>query len=89
MVSRPVCREGIERLLGLAARSTAAIMCAEEDPARCHRTLLIGPALERHGVALGHIHGDGSAEGSGGLEASRFLRRKRDAPPGRLYGRNA
>ena len=51
-------RRGIEELLELAGDSTAAIMCAEEDPARCHRTLLIGPALERRGVTLRHIRRD-------------------------------
>ena len=48
-------QEGIARLLELADGASTAIMCAEEDPARCHRRLLIGPALEERGVPLRHI----------------------------------
>ena len=48
-------QEGIARLLELAEGAIAAIMCAEEDPARCHRHLLIEPALEERGVPLRHI----------------------------------
>jgi uncharacterized protein (DUF488 family) len=57
--SKVFFRKGIEELLKLVEGSTVAIMCAEEDPSKCHRTLLIGPALEPHGVALRHIRGDG------------------------------
>jgi hypothetical protein len=34
-------------LLALARERRTAIMCAEEDPARCHRRLLVTLALER------------------------------------------
>ena len=47
--------DGIEELLRVAADSRVALMCAEEDPSMCHRTLLIGPALEDRGVALVHV----------------------------------
>ena len=60
MAARTVFAEGIEHLSGLAAESTVAIMCAEKDPARCHRALLIGPALEPRGVTLRHIRADGT-----------------------------
>ncbi len=36
---------GLERLLDEAGRARVAIMCAEEDPAGCHRRLLVGRAL--------------------------------------------
>ena len=62
MRSRESFREGVEELVDLAEESAVAIMCAEEDPAKCHRTLLIGPALEQRCVALLHIRADG-AEG--------------------------
>ena len=52
-------QEGIARLLELAEDASIAIMCAEEDPARCHRHLLIGPAMEERGVPLWHIRKDG------------------------------
>ena len=57
-------QEGIARLLELADGASTAIMCAEEDPARCHRRLLIGPALEERGVPRLHIRKDGSVQQS-------------------------
>lgn len=51
----------IDRLVELAAASPSAILCAEEDPARCHRRMLIAPALAPHADVL-HIRGDGSLE---------------------------
>ncbi len=52
-------QEGIAQLLELAEGARTAIMCAEEDPARCHRHLLIGPALADRSVRLLHIRKDG------------------------------
>ena len=46
----------------MAEESVVALMCAEEDPARCHRRLLIGPVLEELGVRLVHIRGDGPVQ---------------------------
>jgi len=51
--------EGIERLARGAREHRVAIMCSEEDPASCHRRLLIGHALAARGIALDHIRGDG------------------------------
>ena len=50
---------GIERLSQIAALHLVAIMCAEENPVRCHRRLLVTPVLEQRGVAVRHIRGDG------------------------------
>ncbi len=52
---------GIEKLLGLAREKTVAVMCAEENPARCHRGFLITPALLERGVQVFHIRRDGRA----------------------------
>jgi uncharacterized protein (DUF488 family) len=41
----PDFKAGIERLVGLAHERKTAILCAEEDPGRCHRRLLVAPAL--------------------------------------------
>jgi uncharacterized protein (DUF488 family) len=54
--------DGISRLEGEIRTRTAALLCSEEDPARCHRRLLVGRALEERGIALLHIRGDGSVE---------------------------
>jgi uncharacterized protein (DUF488 family) len=51
---------GLERLLTGAGSYRVAIMCSEEDPARCHRRLLVTRALVARGVEVRHIRGDGS-----------------------------
>lgn len=38
------------------------LMCAEEDPARCHRAELISPALVEAGVEVVHLLADGSRQ---------------------------
>ena len=62
MAAQEAFREGIKALAEIAGQARTAIMCAEEDPVNCHRTLLIRPALERHGVEMRHIRKDGQAE---------------------------
>ena len=54
-------QKGITGLLDLADGLQTAMMCAEEDPAGCHRNLLIGPELRKHGVVLFHIRKRGLA----------------------------
>ena len=39
-----------------------ALMCSEKEPLECHRTLLISRTLAGRGVAVAHIHADGSLE---------------------------
>jgi uncharacterized protein (DUF488 family) len=58
----PDFKAGIERLVELAHGRKTAILCAEEDPGRCHRRLLIAPALRRKDVAVVHIRGGGLLE---------------------------
>jgi uncharacterized protein (DUF488 family) len=53
-------QRGIDRLSEELARARAAIMCAEEDPARCHRRLLVGRTLVRRGALVRHIRGSGA-----------------------------
>ena len=58
----PPFLDGISRLEQVARTSTVALLCSEEDPARCHRRLLVGLALEERGFSLRHIRGDGSIQ---------------------------
>ena len=60
--SRDFFKTGIGELTALAEATTVALMCAEEDPGKCHRRLLIGPSLAELGVSLSHIRGDGSVQ---------------------------
>jgi len=55
-------RAGIERLRRGAERFRIALMCSEEDPASCHRRLLIAKVLLDQGLTIGHIRGDGRCE---------------------------
>ena len=55
-------RRGIEQLLSTAGAERVAIMCAEKEPFDCHRTILVGRALERAHVDVRHILADGSVE---------------------------
>jgi uncharacterized protein (DUF488 family) len=52
-------REGIARLCKGLQRFRIAIMCSEEDPAICHRTLLISRVLDGKGIDIMHIRGNG------------------------------
>jgi uncharacterized protein (DUF488 family) len=58
----PDFRAGIERLVELARERATTILCAEEDPGRCHRRLLVAPALRRAGLTVVHIRGNGHLE---------------------------
>ena len=64
--------EGVARLdNGIAKGMRIALMCAEKDPAVCHRSLLIGHywLRKRSDVPLMHICHDGALESQAALEA--------------------
>ena len=44
------------------ARFRVALLCGEEDPAHCHRRLLVGRVLAERGHELLHIRGDGRVQ---------------------------
>ena len=54
--------DGISRLEREIQGRTVSLLCSEEDPARCHRRLLVGRALEERGITLRHVRADGSVE---------------------------
>ena len=55
-------RAGLERVVQGAPGRRVALMCAEREPLRCHRTLLVGRALDERGVDVAHILPDGGLE---------------------------
>ncbi len=73
-------RRGIERLEHGISQYRVAIMCGEEDPAECHRNLLVGRILAEHGVEVLHIRGDGRLQTQAELD-----RAARGDSPGQLY----
>jgi uncharacterized protein (DUF488 family) len=44
----------VDELVAVASKARTAIMCAEADPARCHRSL-VAVALLVRGIAVLHI----------------------------------
>ncbi len=56
----PDFQAGLAELLKVAEEYRTVIMCAEKDPSRCHRRLLITPELVRNGFRVVHILKNGS-----------------------------
>jgi uncharacterized protein (DUF488 family) len=49
---------GLDRLVEIAATKPTVIMCAERDPADCHRSFLVGRALVQRSLTVFHILAD-------------------------------
>lgn len=62
LAQTPAFASGIDRLIDGASRGRLAIMCTEQEPLDCHRTVLVSRVLTERGVEVSHIHGDGSIE---------------------------
>ncbi len=58
----PEFREAVARLQNGADEFRVALLCSEEDPAHCHRRLLISRVLMAEGAEIRHIRGDGTVE---------------------------
>lgn len=60
-----VFKHGIERVIRGTEEHRVALMCAEKEPLDCHRTLLVARALDKQGIGVAHILGDGRLEAHG------------------------
>jgi uncharacterized protein (DUF488 family) len=60
----------ITRLETGIERFRVALVCGEEDPAHCHRRLLIGRVLMERGHEMLHIRGDGRVESDTAVAAA-------------------
>jgi uncharacterized protein (DUF488 family) len=58
----PFFEQGIDALIDSAKSGRIAVMCSEEDPAGCHRRLLIGRVLAGRDVTMLHLRGTGKIE---------------------------
>lgn len=67
IAASPEFSAAIDRLIAGTAQHRIAIMCAEKDPAHCHRTHLVTPALAARGIDVQHILADGSRIAHGTL----------------------
>ncbi len=54
-------RQAALRLLALAEAAPTAVLCAESDPARCHRSLLADHFVAVLGIEVVHLLGPGTA----------------------------
>lgn len=62
LAQTPEFQAGLDRLeLGRNAERIA-IMCAEQEPLECHRTVLVSEELRKRGIPVRHIHSDGTLE---------------------------
>ena len=59
LAASPVFQEGLERLETSLRVFRVALACSEENPAVCHRRLLIGRVLGERGFDVQHIRADG------------------------------
>jgi uncharacterized protein (DUF488 family) len=73
IAATPAFQEAIGALIDESHAKRIALMCAEKEPLDCHRTILVGRALVRHGTELWHILADGRIELRADLE-QRLLR---------------
>lgn len=64
LMTSALYQQGVQRLrTGLDKGLNIALMCAEKDPADCHRSLLIGyEFLHRQGIGIWHIDHEGRLE---------------------------
>lgn len=62
-------RAGIDEVVAIVSSGkNVALMCAELEPERCHRFVLISPALQARGVPVVHILPDGRVQSNEELE---------------------
>jgi uncharacterized protein (DUF488 family) len=57
-----IFRRGLTRVSEGIKKYQLALMCAEKDPLDCHRSILIARRLERDGMTIQHILGNGALE---------------------------
>src|SRR5207302_10476809 len=61
--------EGIERVETGSRHYRVALMCSEEDPAVCHRHLLVSRVLAERGASISHIRGAGTIQAYADIKA--------------------
>lgn len=55
-------QNGISQLIDLSKNNRVAIMCSEENPAKCHRGYIVSHSLLNRGENVSHIRGDKSTQ---------------------------
>lgn len=68
--------EGIRRIEDGMKKYRVVMLCSEEDPAVCHRALLVGRVLRERGAQVEHIRGDGHIQADNEVFSSNGLLEK-------------
>lgn len=66
---------GIKRIEREAAERRVAMMCSEEDPAGCHRRLLVARVLGARGIEIRHVRADGRVQTESDVAAEEVQRK--------------
>ena len=74
LAGTPLFLQGLERLRQGMEKHCICLMCAEQNPLDCHRSILIARRMAESGTPIRHIHADGHLEAHEALE-SRLLER--------------
>ena len=78
VAAAPIFQEGLSRLERGIREYNVALPCAEENPAACHRRLLVGRVLLDRGIQVEHIRGDGR------IQSEEEVRAEADPDPDQL-----
>jgi uncharacterized protein (DUF488 family) len=70
----PDFKSGLELVLNGIEKFRVALMCSEENPANCHRRLLVGRVLASGGVEVFHIRADGSIQSEEQILSDQYKR---------------
>ncbi len=62
LTAKPELQAALNALAAEARTHRLVLVCAEENPLRCHRRFLLTPPLSRRGVKVLHLRGDGRVE---------------------------
>lgn len=63
-----IFKQGLKRILEVTAGGPACLMCAESDPLKCHRFLLVCRHLRQTNLIINHLYFDGNEESQRELE---------------------
>ncbi len=69
LAQTPLFLQAVQLLQQNSCQSRIALLCSEENPLICHRTLLIGRVMQQKGMHLLHIRGDGRVQTDEELQA--------------------
>ena len=71
-------QNGLKRLEKGLGQFRVAMLCTEENPAPCHRRLLVGRVLAQKGISIAHIRGDGRLQSEAQLTEEESLQAGHD-----------